>query len=106
VRPVTPYVAVMSREEIIAKLRVLKPELARDSHVAAIAVFGSVARDEARPDSDVDILVEFEKVPDIFAFLRLQDQLSKRLGRRVELVTKRALHPALKDRILEEAVYA
>jgi predicted nucleotidyltransferase len=96
----------MRREEIIAKLRALKAELARESHVAAIAVFGSVARDEAREDSDIDILVEFDKVPDIFSFLRLQDQLSERLGKRVDLVTKRGLHPALRDRILEEAVYA
>jgi predicted nucleotidyltransferase len=96
----------MRCKEVIAKLRALKPELARESHVAAIAVFGSFARDEAEADSDLDILVEFDKVPDIFSFLRLQNHLSERLGKRVDLVTKRGLHPALRDRILEEAVYA
>lgn len=97
---------MMGREETIAKLRALKPELAREAHVAAIAVFGSVARNEAREDSDVDILVEFDEVPDYFAFVHLQDRLSERLGARVDLFTKGGLHPALRDRILREAVYA
>jgi predicted nucleotidyltransferase len=103
--PATLYFAVMKRAEIIAKLRTLKPELAREAHVSAIAIFGSVARDEARADSDVDILVEFDKVPDIFAFVDLQDQLSDLLGAKVDLSTRGGLHPALRDRILREAVY-
>lgn len=96
----------MTRDQVLQKLRELKPELARDASVLAIAIFGSVARDEAHEGSDIDVLIEFQESPDAFAFLRLQQQLSDQLGGRVDLVTKRALHPALKDRILSEAVYA
>ena len=96
----------MIRDQILKKLRELKPELRRDAHVAAIAVFGSVARGDAQGDSDIDILVEFDQVPDFFTFVRLQDHLTTILETEVDLFTKGGLHPALKDRILSEAVYA
>ena len=97
----------MNRHQIIAKLRELKPKLERDSHVSAIAIFGSFARDEARPDSDLDILVEFgNKTPGMFGFIELSDRLSESFGMKVDLVTKAALHPRMRDRILDEAIYA
>jgi predicted nucleotidyltransferase len=82
--------------------------LLREFSVQAIYVFGSVVRGEDRPDSDVDILVEFEPGARIglFAFARLQRRLSGILGRRVDLATPDALHKALRDRIMEEAVRA
>ena len=95
----------MNRDLILAKLHALKPELTQNSSVASLAVFGSVARNESKQGSDIDILVEFIDSPDIFAFLRLRDDLSRKLGGTVDLVTRRALHPALKERILSEAVY-
>lgn len=65
--------------------------------VKSISVFGSVVRGDERPDSDVDLLVEFE--PDarigFFAFARLQRRLSELLGRPVDLVTPDALHKAI-----------
>ena len=97
----------MNRDQIIAKLRELKPELQRDSHVSAIAIFGSFARDEAGPESDLDILVEFgSKTPGLFGFIELSDRLSEAFGVKVDLVTKAALHSRLRDRILGEAIYA
>jgi len=67
--------------------------------VKSISVFGSVVRGDERPDSDVDLLVEFE--PDarigFFAFARLQRRLSELLGRPVDLVTPDALHQAIAD---------
>jgi uncharacterized protein len=97
----------MDRDQIIAKLRELKPELERDSHVKAIAIFGSFARDEAGPESDLDILVELGiKTPGLFGFIDLSDRLSEAFGVKVDLVTKAALHPRLRDRILGEAIYA
>ena len=96
----------MNRDQIIAKLRELKPELERDANVKAIAIFGSFARDEAGPDSDVDIIVEFSKTPDLFAFVALQDRLSVLLKRKVDLFTKNSLHRRLRDRILAETIYA
>lgn len=96
----------MTRDEAIEKIQQNRQMLKKFS-VQSIAVFGSVARGESRPDSDVDILVEFE--PDarigLFGFLHLKEVLAEMLGRPVDLVTRDALHPALKESILEEAVH-
>jgi hypothetical protein len=97
----------MDREQIIAKIQANR-ELLEEFSVRSLSVFGSVVRGEAGPGSDVDILVEFD--PDarigLFAFARLQRRLSEILGRPVDLVTPDALHKAMKNRILEEAVHA
>ncbi|HVC21706.1 MAG TPA: nucleotidyltransferase family protein [Vicinamibacterales bacterium] len=74
--------------------------------VVRVSLFGSVARDEARGDSDVDLLVEFGRPIGFFDFVRLQRELGERIGRRVEVVTPAALKPQLRDRILREAVVA
>lgn len=92
-------------EAALAKLRGCDAELKRRG-VASVAIFGSVARGEATPASDIDVLVEFSVVPDLIEFSALQRWLSQRLGRRVDLVTRPALHPRLRERILAEAVYA
>lgn len=68
-----------------------------------LAVFGSIARDEATEDSDVDILVDFDSKKGLFGFADLKFYLEEILGRHVDLVTRRALHPALKTRILRES---
>jgi predicted nucleotidyltransferase len=70
-----------------------------------IRVFGSVARGEERPDSDVDFLVEFPRGYDLFAQrLPLTERLASLLGRRVELVPEHELNRHIRDRVLEEAV--
>lgn len=72
-----------------------------------VAFFGSVLRDDFRPDSDVDVLVEFEPgaTPGFFAMEDLRAELSALLaGRAVDLVTPAALHPLLRERILSLAV--
>jgi predicted nucleotidyltransferase len=80
----------------------------KEHHVQAIYLFGSVVRGEDTPGSDVDILVEFqpEARVGLFCLARLQRRLSEILGRPVDLTTPDALHKALKDRILKEAVRA
>lgn len=75
-------------------------------HMRSLALFGSVARDQAALDSDVDLLVEFSKPVGLFEFLDLKERLEQILGRPVDLVTREALKPQLKDRILSEAVRA
>ena len=72
--------------------------------VQTLALFGSVARDEARPDSDVDLLIEFSRPVGLFTFVQVKDYLEQVLGRRVDLVTPAGLKRQLRDRILEEAV--
>lgn len=95
----------MQRENALNILRRHRDEL-QQFGVKSIAVFGSMVREEARPDSDIDILVEFDRPIGLLAFLRLQHRLEDLLGRRVDLVTPAALKRQLRDRILKEAVYA
>ncbi len=74
--------------------------------VKRIGVFGSFARGTMKEKSDVDVLVEFENPVDIFEFIDLKDFLEELLNRKVDLVSTKALKPFLRDRILNEAVYA
>ena len=71
--------------------------------VRALAIFGSVVRHEATSKSDIDILIEFDSKKGLFGFVGVKRFLEKILHREVDLVTKSALHPALKHRILKEA---
>ncbi len=95
----------MRREEALRLLAEKRDEIARFG-VKSVAIFGSVARDEAGPDSDVDVLVEFGVPTGIFEFLRFKEYLERLLGRQVDLVTPGALKPRLRDRILGEAIRA
>ena len=80
-----------------------EPEI-RALGVQRLALFGSVLRGGARPDSDVDLLVQFSPEAKTFEhFLALSDLLEARLERRVELVTTEALSPFIGPRILAEA---
>jgi predicted nucleotidyltransferase len=95
----------MRRDEALAVLAAHRKELERLG-VTSLAVFGSVARDEARPDSDVDILVELRRPMGLFGFLDIKDYLEQILGRKVDLVTRGALKRQLRERILAEAIDA
>lgn len=80
-------------------------ELCRRHHIRRLSLFGSVLRDDFRPDSDVDVLVEFEreKTPG-FGIIGIERELSEIFGgRRVDLVTKNALHRLIRDRVLAAA---
>jgi len=74
-------------------------------NVKELGIFGSYVRREQKNKSDVDILVEFHKTIDLFAFIELENFLSDILGIKVDLVMKSALKPRIKDRILKEAIY-
>jgi len=74
--------------------------------VKSLAVFGSVARGEARSDSDVDVLVEFHRPVGFFGLARLQRHLEELLDAPVDLVTPGGLRTAMRDRVLREAVRA
>ena len=73
--------------------------------VKSLAVFGSVARGEATPASDIDVLVEFSRPVGLFEFIRLKMFLEALTGSRVDLVTTDALRPAMRADILSEAVH-
>jgi predicted nucleotidyltransferase len=91
-------------EGIISILSAHQTELIQRG-VKDIAIFGSIARGTASASSDVDILVEFSQPIGLFEFIRLKMLLEQWLGKKVDLVTPDALHPALRQRILNEAMY-
>ncbi len=90
----------------LARLNLHLPELRKKYHVQTLGIFGSVARGEARRNSDIDILVEFSRPIGFFAFIELEHRLSKILGKKVDLVSKPALKPIARQSILHEVVYA
>jgi uncharacterized protein len=80
--------------------------LCRRHHIGRLSLFGSVLRPDFRPDSDVDVLVEFEpgQVPGFLALHEIEMELSNLLGgRKVDLVTQRSLNRRLRDRVLSSA---
>jgi predicted nucleotidyltransferase len=95
----------MDRTEFFIRIAAHQAELTR-AGVRRLGVFGSVARGDAGPNSDVDVLVEFEAVPDLFEFAALRDRLAVILGRPVDLATPQALKPRLRARVLDEVRYA
>jgi len=96
---------MMKQAEVLACLKAHQAELRR-MDVASLAIFGSVARDDAGPDSDVDLLVEFTRPVGMFRFLAVKEYLEGLLGRPVDLATRDALKRQFRDAILSEAVYA
>jgi len=72
---------------------------------ARFELFGSVARGDARPESDVDLLVEFDEVPGFVGYLRLRNRLQEILGRPVDLVMASGLRPRIRERVLREALH-
>lgn len=88
-------------DAILEELRRQKSELSRTYHIRSIGIFGSFARGEERDDSDIDILVSFDR-PVGWAVFSLERELEGSFGRRVDLVTQDALKPELRSSILSE----
>ena len=93
------------RQDILSTLVGLKAELTDRFSVKEIGLFGSVARGEETPQSDIDLLVAFDKPVSLITLLRLESFLSEKLGRKVDLVTRDSLKPLIKQDILSEAIY-
>ena len=78
--------------------------LCQRHRIRRLALFGSILRDDFRPESDVDVLVEFEPGARTgFAFFGMQDELSEILGRKVDLNTPQCLSKYFRDEVLSEA---
>lgn len=93
----------MGIDELLKDNRQRILDLAEKYGVYNVRVFGSVARGEARTDSDVDFLVEVQ--PGVgLAFLTLWNELEDLLGRKIDLVPEESLHENLRERVIEEAV--
>ena len=93
----------MRRHEALAKLKEHEDELRRMG-VRSLALFGSTARDEARSDSDVDLLVDLERPAGLFRLIEVQLRLEEILGCKVDVGTAASLRSRLHDRVLEEAI--
>ena len=93
-----------SLNEIKAKLSAHKNELSQKYNVKEIGIFGSYLRQAQREDSDIDIVVAFEKTPGLLKFLELENHLSDLLGVEVDLVRKEAIRAELKESILRDTL--
>jgi predicted nucleotidyltransferase len=93
----------MRRDEVIEKLKDLKPLL--DSYgVVRLRLFGSHARDEAGPESDVDLIAEFRETPSLFHMGGLTTDLEEALGLSVDLARPQGIRPEMRDDILASAI--
>ena len=77
-------------------------QICRLNDVTFLGVFGSFARGDATPESDLDLVARFAKRKSLLALVRLERELSKALGRKVDLFTEASIHPYLRDRIQAE----
>jgi predicted nucleotidyltransferase len=93
-----------SLDEILQILKQNMPEITDRYKVQSLGVFGSYVRGDARESSDLDLLVEFDQAPSLLKLIRMEDDLSERLGIKVDLVMKKALKPRIGQRILSEVV--
>ena len=94
----------MRREQAIKILAGHRPELRERFGVKSLRLFGSVARDEASEQSDVDVLVDFDETPSLFGFLRLQGYLQDLLGAKVDLITESGLKERARPYVEKDAV--
>jgi predicted nucleotidyltransferase len=91
-------------DNIITAIKNSKPDLREQYSVKTIGIFGSYIRGEQTKGSDLDILVEFEKPVSLFRFMDLEEHLEKMLGKKVDLVSKKALKPRIGKHILQEVI--
>ena len=93
------------RNDVSAYLEILsshREELRERFNVKGIGIFGSVARGESKRRSDVDVLVEYEKIPDLLEFINLERYLESIFQQKVDLVERGGIRKELRDRILRE----
>ena len=95
----------MNRQQVIEILHEALPGIRGRFGVQDLAIFGSTARDEAGPDSDVDVLVTFDGPTRFRAFMGLQFELETLLGVRVDLVTPKAMRSALRPHIERDLIH-
>ena len=94
----------LGRDEVLETLRAQKQNLVERFGVVSLALFGSFARDQATETSDLDILVRFHGLATSKTYFGVQFYLEDVLGRRVDLVTEKALRPELRPYVEREAI--
>jgi predicted nucleotidyltransferase len=96
----------MERKAVIEKLRNYDAAL-RENGATALYLFGSRARGTERPDSDLDLFIDYDpaaKIPNMFRLMQIEGEISSAIGVPVTITTRGALHPLMKDAIEHEAI--
>jgi len=95
----------MTSQQVLQRLSENLPEIRQRFGVRELAIFGSVARDEAQPGSDLDVLVEFTGRPNFDNYMGLKVYLEELFGVSVDVAIRTDLRPAIRPRIDKEAVH-
>ena len=90
--------------EVYNRLKALKPKLEKDYHLKRLRLFGSHARDDFKPDSDVDLIVEFSRRITYFDLAGMKLEIEDYLGKEVDFVFEHKIFPELRESILEDAM--
>ena len=96
----------MKRSDLVKVLHRYEAAL-RENGATALFVFGSRARGTERPDSDLDLFIDYDpaaKIPSMFRLMQIEEMISKSLGISVSITTRNALHPLMRENIEREAV--
>jgi predicted nucleotidyltransferase len=104
--PVVAKCSAMDRASVIEALKTYDAAL-RESGATGLFMFGSRAQGNARPDSDLDLFIDYDpasRVPSMFRLMQIEDAISEELGIPVTITTRNALHPLMKDEIERGAV--
>jgi len=96
----------IEKELVIKKLKEIKDYLRKEYGVEKIGLFGSLVRNEQNESSDIDLLIEIQtEMLSLIKYMKLKFFLEDILGRKVDLVLKRAIKPRLRERIFREIIY-
>lgn len=95
---------MMTLDETKKQLHDLKPVLKAKYKVETIEIFGSYARRGQTPQSDIDLLVTYSEAPDIVGVNNIKRLLRRKLGVKVDIVSKKYINPLIKEKILKEAI--
>lgn len=98
---------MMNQTEILKELKALKQDLKEQYHVEKLGVFGSYASNNANPESDLDLLVEFEdEIPNIYEIKKeLKTLLERKFGMKIDLAREKYLKPFYREEILKQVIY-
>ena len=99
-----PQIRAMNRASILATLHEHRADIAARFGARHVRLFGSPARDELRPDSDIDLLVEFDGSATYDGYFSLKDHLEQLLGRPVDLVTSKGLKPRARQHVEQDLI--
>ena len=91
-------------DEIIQTISAVKPQIREQYRVKEVSLFGSFVRGEDKPDSDIDLLIDFDNDADLFDLIGVADFLENKLYRKVDVISKKGLRKELRDMVFREAI--